>query len=90
MKSPWVSRLRLEMAEQQLTSLRTAVDALKDSNAQLQELYQEEKEARREAEKKRGEPTEETASKRRIFGTDVSKRATQDARQRAIKEGKLK
>lgn len=91
MKLPWISRYRLEAAEKHIALLEDQVSELKKVNAQLRELAQEEKEARREAEKKHDEkPEDSTTRKPRVFGADVRNRATAAATERFLKEGKRK
>lgn len=82
MKWPFVSRLRLEFAEQQIADL-------KQTNAELRELLELEKESRR-SDKKQDQQPEESSSKRRMFGTDVMRRATDAAKTKAIQEGRIK
>lgn len=90
MRWPWVSRSIVVALQEQITSLKEQATSLKEINAQLLQLVQDEKEARREAVKKAEEgPEDSTSRKPRVFGEDVRKRATRWAEERA-KEGKQK
>lgn len=90
MRWPWVSCYRLEAAEKQIAQLNEQCGNLVATNAQLLELVQEEKEARREDRKKHEEkPEDSTTRKPRFFGAEVRKMATAAAKDRALKEGKF-
>lgn len=90
MKLPFVSRLRLEMAQQEAEHLKGRIADLTTANATLAKMYDEEKEARRQAEAKAVPEPEDSASRHRLFGTDVTRMATEAMRKKGIRDGKLK
>jgi hypothetical protein len=88
MRFPFVSRLRLEMAERETVLLQQQIEDLKAANGKLMELAELTAEIRVEREQKAEDDTPHATKPRRLFGKDVVTRANAAAAEKAAKSGK--
>lgn len=97
MRFPFVLRLRLEMAErekalleQQIAKAEEQIADLKAANDKLMELAEMTAEIRLDREQKAEEEAGSSTRPRRMFGTDLMRRATEAASRKARNEGRVK